>query len=456
MPPHVSSLSGDVLYQSLRDQFKGFTDARNPSRVKIPIEDFLMSALATFALKFPSLLQFEEEMGKERAFSNLKGLFGVTAVPSDTHMRSVLDEVDTEQFRKLFASLFHRAQRAKVLSNFEIFPSTYCLAIDGTGYFYSDKVHCAQCLTKKQSHTDELAYYHQMLCGALVHPTQKTVIPFNPEPISRQDGMNKNDCEQNAMKRFLIKFREDHPRLKTIILTDALHATLPLLDLLEKLELGFVLAVKPGSHSKLFEGLDKKETFNQVYHFEEEEQIGDKVKKQRIKHYRFCNGVLLNHSGTNRSVNFLEFWETTQWVDSKGRLQQQKKHFSWVTDYSLYTSSCKQIVAAGRSRWKIENETFNTLKNQGYEFEHNFGHGYKNLANNFSALMLLAFFVDQLQEMRCPLFQSCLSKVFGKRSRLWLKLKAIYSFFPIEFTSFTEFLSFFHDPTPWVRQRDSS
>ena len=68
----------------------------------------------------------------------------------------------------------------------------------------------------------------------------------------------------------------------------------------------------------------------------------------------------------------------------------------WVTDLDPTTENMKDLVLAGRSRWKIENETFNTLKNQGYEFEHNFGHGYKTLSNLFAGMMLLAFLVDQI------------------------------------------------------------
>ena len=60
--------------------------------------------------------------------------------------------------------------------------------------------------------------------------------------------------------------------------------------------------------------------------------------------------------------------------------------------------SAKQNVAAimraGRASWKVENETFNTLKNQGYHFEHNFGHGEKHLATVFANLMMLAFLID--------------------------------------------------------------
>jgi hypothetical protein len=49
----------------------------------------------------------------------------------------------------------------------------------------------------------------------------------------------------------------------------------------------------------------------------------------------------------------------------------RQKHFAWVTDLTITEENAPTLVAGGRARWKIENETFNTLKNQGYHFEHN-------------------------------------------------------------------------------------
>jgi len=450
-----TSLSGQSLLQSLRDKFKRFPDHRDPTRIEIAIEDFLMSGLAVFQMKFPSLLKFEEEMKSVKNLSNLTSMFGVSRVPSDTHARSLIDEIGVENFRPLFNDLFSKAQRAKVLERFRVFDSHYLLAVDGTGYFFSDSVHCESCIEKKHKTTGESTYHHQMLCGAIVHPEKNTVIPMCPEGVLKQDGDTKNDCEQNAMKRFLLKFREDHPKLKTILLTDALHSTLPRLEDLKALDMGFILAVKPGSHTKLFEGVDKWDERGQVRHFTVEEEIGDKVKKKRIHHYRYTNGILLNHQSVHMTVNFLEYWETTQWVSPKGELKEEKRHFSWVTDFSLYESSCQQIMRAGRTRWKIENETFNTLKNQGYEFEHNFGHGYKNLSTNFANLMMLAFMVDQLQELGCELFQAALRARFNKRSRLWEMFKAIYTFLPT-IESYHQFLDMIAHPESWKVVPNSS
>ncbi|MCB0412197.1 MAG: hypothetical protein KDD22_06695, partial [Bdellovibrionales bacterium] len=209
-------------------------------------------------------------------------------------------------------------------------------------------------------------------------------------------------------------------------------------------QMSYILSVKPGSHEKLFASLDKDLTQSRMKHLTIEEEIGDKIKKKRIHEFRFINKILLNHSHLDFSVNFLDYWETTQWVDRKGNLKETKKRFSWVTDFELTNDNVMKIMRGGRARWKIENETFNTLKNQGYEFEHNFGHGYKNLSNNFAHLMMIAFLFDQMQEMSCKLFQQALKFRFNKRCSLWEALQGMYKiafYFKHKFESWTDFLS---------------
>ena len=84
-----------------------------------------------------------------------------------------------------------------------------------------------------------------------------------------------------------------------------------------------------------------------------------------------------------------------------------------------------RIMQGARARWRIENETFNTLKNQGYHFEHNFGHGYEHLSVVFAELMMLAFLVDQVQQLCCPLFQEARAK-WGSKRLLWEKMRALF------------------------------
>jgi hypothetical protein len=87
-----------------------------------------------------------------------------------------------------------------------------------------------------------------------------------------------------------------------------------------------------------------------------------------------------------------------------------------------------QIMRAGRARWRIENEVFNTLKNQGYNLEHNFGLGEKHLSAVFNHLMMLAFLVDQIQQLCCPLFQAALQRCKRKKT-LWQSIRSYFELF---------------------------
>jgi hypothetical protein len=121
MKARMPSLSGDSLLQSIRDHFKLIKDHRDPSRIRIALSDFLMSGFSIFCLKFPSLLQFEEQMREGNFASHLAPIFNLIEVPSDTHMRSVLDEIDPESLAPVFKKLFNKVQESKRLENFQFF-----------------------------------------------------------------------------------------------------------------------------------------------------------------------------------------------------------------------------------------------------------------------------------------------------------------------------------------------
>lgn len=369
------------------------------------IKDCLMSAVAMFGLKYPSLLQFDKHRYSSEVIGhNLGALYGIQRVPSDTYMREQLDEVDPSEIRKPFKTIFADLQRGRALEDFQFINGYYLLSMDGTGFFSSPKVYCQNCCVKERKDSKE--YYHQMFCGSIVHPGQKTVIPFAPEPIMKSDGDTKNDCEFNAVKRFIDNFRREHPHLKVIVLLDSLHGKAPLIKMLKEAGIPFIIGVKPGDHKYLFE-------------FTKDicKEFGYKAKDGKTHQYRYSNDVPLNESNYDLRVNFLDYFE----IGSKG----EKKHFTWITDFTLSEANVHQIMRGGRCRWKIENETFNTLKNQNYHFEHNFGHGKKNLSTVFGMLMMLAFLIDQVQEHCDALFQKALAKE-QRKTYLWEKLRAIF------------------------------
>jgi hypothetical protein len=398
-------LSADALLNRLRTSFGAIADHR-PGTPKISLPDALMSAFAIFSLKLPSLLAFDDE----RKEGNLQQVYGIGQVPCDTRMREILDPVDPESLRPLFKSVFGAVQRGKALEEMVFIEAHYLLALDGTLYHASQEVHCDSCL-ERHHRNGTVTYSHQMLGAVLLHPDRREVIPLMPEPIIKQDGTEKNDCERNAAKRFLSKLRQDHPHLKLIVTEDGLSSNAPHIRTLIDHDCHYILGVKEGDHSYLFAQVAAAEEAGKVRYYDRNDA------QSGLRHrFRFASDLPLNEANPDVRVNFLECWE---WDGD------QVQHFSWVTDLHLTKGTVYQVMRGGRARWGIENETFNTLKNQGYHFEHNFGHGYQNLSVVFALLMMLAFLVDQVQQLCCPLFRAVWAKMGSKR-RLWERMRALF------------------------------
>jgi hypothetical protein len=404
-PKVRKQLSADALFHVVRSGFANIPEPRGED-VDISLTDTLMSAFAMFSLKAPSLLAFD----KERAEGNLHTIYGIQHVPCDTYMRERLDPVSPQWLRPVFKSVFRQLQRGKALEEMVFLDGHYLLALDGTEYFSSKTIHCASCLHRVHRN-GSITYAHQMLGAAIIHPDVRAVIPLMPEPIGQHDGTAKNDCERNAAKRFVVKLRQDHPHLKFIVTEDSLSSNAPHIETLQHHGLHYILGVKEGDHTFLFQQIQAAEQAGRVIYYERHDRAA-----RVIHRFRFVNDVPLNASHSDVRVNFIEYWESG---DTK------VQHFSWVTDLRVSTRNVFHLMRGGRARWKIENETFNTLKNQGYNFEHNYGHGEQHLSVVFAMLMTLAFLVDQTQQLCCALFQAVWAKLGSKRL-LWERMRALF------------------------------
>jgi hypothetical protein len=400
----------DALVQRARRRFETVPDPRRCP--DFPLDDTLMAGLALFSLKDPSLLAFQRRAGDH----NLHSVFGLQAIPSDTQLRSILDEVDPHGLRPLFQDVFRQLQRGKVLEDYVFLEGCYLIALDGVEYFCSQKVHCDHCLTRHHRN-GEVSYYHQMLGAVLIHPDFPEVFPLAPEPIVRQDGQTKNDCERNAARRWLKQFRKDHPHLPVIITEDALSSNGPHILDLKAAHCHFILGVKPADHAHLFEQLARRVEDDEVRSLEVTEAATGVMHS-----YLFANGLSLNEAHQEILVNVLQYVQ----VDADG----VDHEWTWVVDLELTPAIVSRVMRGGRARWRIENETYNTLKNQGYHFEHNYGHGYKHLSVVLALLMLAAFLMDQVQQRCNKLFQQARAKAGGK-SALWEAIRHLFFSFAV-------------------------
>lgn len=404
-------LSIKNLLETITDNIDFVEPVRKDTRgltSSISTEDCWRSAFAIFSLKMPSLLAFDKVKKSKTISHNLQSLYQLNKIPCDTYMREKLDLVDPSLIKKAFSNVFQTMQRAKLLERYAFLNGTYLCAVDGTQVFESNEIYCDNCCIKIHKNAPT-SYYHQILSAVIMKPGLKQVLPFCPEPILKQDGATKNDCEANALKRLLPSIKAEHPKLKLTIVADALSANTPSINFIKKQNYDFIINVKPSGNKSLFEFLTGI-TLSEFKH----------VEGKNIYTFRYINNVPINDHAEAPNVNFLE----CKMIEIIGKTENQKT-FTWVTSHKITNKNAYELMLGGRARWKIENETFNTLKNQGYQFEHNFGHGKKNLHTIFAMTMMLAFFVDQVQEAACGLFQAAIKSKYCRRD-FWECLRAYF------------------------------
>jgi hypothetical protein len=390
----------------ISEHLRSLADERQEEKVRHCLHDVVMSGLAMMFFQDSSLLQFQKRMEEVKQTSNLKTLFDVSSVPKDTCMREVLDQGEPERLAPLFTDFFRELQRGKHLERYRAFDGSCIVSLDGSGYFRSPAVNCPACLKRKAG--KETLYEHHIVQAALMHPEQRQVIPLFPEEVRNTDGADKQDCEIKAGKRLIRNIRKDHPHLSIIIVADSLYSKQPFIGDLRSERMRFVLVAKEEDHRVLMEYVRGARMLDQVSSCDVQDAKG------RLHRYEWVNAVPLNGNDDAPSVNYLEYALFTG--------EKRTYHNAWVTDIPVDKRNAGELVRIGRCRWKIENETFNTLKNQGYHIEHNFGHGQTHLSFNFFLLNLLAFSMHQIFELTDSLYQACREKLGSKRN-LWDHLR---------------------------------
>ena len=409
-------LSFSGLIKLLSDRFSRIEDSRRAASVTHRIHDVFMSGFAMMYFQDPSVLSFQHKLMNSTNRCNLQTMFAMQSIPKDSQMRDVLDDAPTDELEGVFNDYLNALQRGNHLSLYRFLEDYYLLTLDGSEYFASTKICCPGCL-KQTTSSGEIRYHHQILQAVLVHPDMKQVLPLAPEAVKNQDGNKKQDCEINAAKRLLPKIRQSHPRLKLIVTGDGLYSKQPFIKELKKADMSYILVAKPTDHDVLFDwvkGLDETGDLERL------EALDAKGKRYV---YEWANAVPLNGQERTETVNFFQFRIVT-----KDKVTYKN---SWITDIPISKSNIKDLVRGGRARWKIENETFNTLKNQGYNIEHNYGHGSNNLSMSFFLLNLLAFYTHQILELSDVLYQRCRAE-FTSRVEFWNQLRCTFRFMVFE------------------------
>jgi hypothetical protein len=423
-------LSFGSLRHCLSTRLNQYPEWRQKNKIEYSVHDATMSAFACMYFQSPSLLSFQAEIADEAKGENMRLLFGVAKVPENTQLRNIVDKVASEYFREVFKELLTRLQRGRQLERYKFMDVGYLCDLDGTQFFSSKNLNCNDCLTANHSNGD-ITCSHKALQAAIVHPDIKQALVMAPEQIANADGGSKQDCELNASRRWLSMIKKDHPRLPLIINADGLYSKQPFIETINSFSYHYILVAKPADHKYMMEWVD---AFDEI----PSKRITDN--KGRTHVWEWVTGVPLNGKKDSILVNFFRYRITS--IDKNGKEKTNYKG-SWVTDLRVNEDTIEELVRGARSRWKIENECFNTLKNQGYHLEHNYGHGSENLCFNMYILILLAFYFHQIFELTDHLYQACREKL-GTKIRMWERIRSAMEWF--FFSNWESLLNFVLDP----------
>ena len=302
------------------------------------------------------------------------------------------------------------------MDSFRSFNGTLLLALDGTEHFASQAIHCAPCSTRRHAN-GQVTYCHSALTPVLVKPGGDKVIALAPEFVTPQDGAAKQDGELTAAKRWLAAHGAAVARLKTTVLGDDLYCHEPFCRLLLAGGLAFILVCKPTSHPTDYEWLEHLERNGAVRTVTRTHWTGQ---RRETDTYRSAHSIPLRDADDALEVNGCELVTT----DDSGKVRYRN---AFATSLAVDDSNIPEVVAAGRGRWKIENENHNTLKTQGYHFEHHFGHGRQHLSSLLASLIILAFLTHTVLEWMDDKYR-LLRKKLPSRQRLFNDIRTLTSY----------------------------
>jgi hypothetical protein len=353
------------------------------SASKYSNRDAVNSAFAAFFFQFPSLLRYMREMQEEEKRDNVRSLFDVKGIPSDNHIRNIVDEIEPSAISGVFNEALKTAQQSGVINEYRVLDGGVLLAIDGLWYFSSGNIHCAHCLSKRVKDKDgeeETVYYHAAVAGALVKPGSNKILPVAPDIIRNGDGEKKQDCELVAGKRWIEAHGQEYNWLKPTLLGDDLYSNRPFCEKIVEKGWSYIFTCKEESHKWLTETVG-----NSYLHEVREIKWDPRKKKHAVYTWKYLNEVPIRYDEKGQFlVNYFSFEIRAEGVKKPGYSN------SWITNKVISDKNVAYLAECGRARWKIENEHHNVLKNRGYNLEHNFGHGSSHAADIFFLLNLLA------------------------------------------------------------------
>jgi hypothetical protein len=412
------SLTVDEFIKRLKN--KKLTDKRKGQNKQYEVNDAAQAAFAIFFIQSGSFLAGQRHLRQVKGKSNAETVFQMERIPTDTHIRNLLDPVNPAEMSDEFRYLLEEMAESGHLNQWWVLDRRIAFSLDGVHYFSSQKVSCEQCHRRQME--KGILYTHSAITPVVVAPGREQVLPYVPEFIVPQDGQEKQDCEMNAAKRWVEREQATLRRYRAVLLGDDLYSRQPLCALVLEAKCDFIFVCHRDSHPTLYAVVDAVNELGRLPTFSQRHWNG---RHGEIWTYRYLNDVPLRNGETALSVNWCDLIITHE---ETGAILFRNE---WITSLALEEANTPEIVACGRARWKSENENNNVLKNHGYHIDHNFGHGQQHLSTTLLTLNLLAFLLHTIAQVADEVYQQ-IRQALGPRRTFFNDIGALmrYLIFP--------------------------
>ncbi|MBI4646077.1 MAG: hypothetical protein HY738_05625 [Bacteroidia bacterium] len=366
-------------FPTLLDDLSCLKDYRKSP--KYDVKELLMACISMFLFKRSSRNAMNNSSRKGLFQKNYQKIFGVNLPHMDT-VDVFLETLAAEDLEQIKQRMIQCLIEKKALQKFKI-SGHYVVAVDGTvigAYDYEPYPECPF----KESKTGKKTWLVPVLEAKIVCSNGLS-LSIATEWISNTGNYEKQDCEQKAFTRLAEKLKQSCPRLPICIAADGLYPNQTTFEICRNNNWNYIITLKDGNLKTVWEDINfelliaKDKPLEEIIKYSATEKI--------IHYYRFINGLTYH--------GFVLNWiECVERVIKKDK--EEKCRFVHITNMKIDKNNVASLSYHGRLRWNIENEGFNSQKNQGYNLEHKYARSNFNARKNYYQCLQIAHMINQL------------------------------------------------------------
>ena len=407
----------DHFIPDWKEKFDAIPDYRG-NRTTYGMSEIILASVFLFLLKKGSRNQLNEDRVEEQFKSNYEALFGLK-LPHMDGVSNVMKNLSPEHLESCRRHIIKYILDKRSLHKFRLMGEYFTIPIDGSGIYTFDKEPYPSC-PYKTSKGGKKKWYQNVLEAKIVCSNGFS-LSISTQWLKNEDGHLKQDCEQKALKRLLANLKSDFPRLPMCILLDGLFASEPVMTQIRNKGWEFIIVWKDGKLKKVQEQLVDLRLEGEVERIEKEEIHNHKSKT--VHKYEYSKNSL-----RHKEHEFYYIHHSCQTSELGIEGVKDKKRFICISSLAPNQSNILELTKAGRMRWKIENEGFNTQKNQGYNLQHKYVRKDFTGIQNYYMSMQIAHIIDQL----FVLCKNQVMKGWKTLKGMWLRLWANMLTIPLQ------------------------